>query len=127
MFNAYTKCVSNMRPELASLPSTEGAAMQRSYRVFHQIHLGHENELSPEFSDWKSKIDHNLVPITTTDTVAPEIVPNLIFCQYITGCGHKCECRKTGITCTAACHYCHGDCSNSSSTVEEDVLMGDGM
>lgn len=58
-----------MRTELASLPLTEGTAMQHLYRGFHQKQLWQGNELPPELWSWKRKLDHTLVSITIINPV----------------------------------------------------------
>lgn len=46
-YNAFTKSVSNAKPDLSALPPTEGAARQHAFRVYHQIQFWLGNELPP--------------------------------------------------------------------------------
>lgn len=119
-YNAFTKSVSNAKPDLSALPPTEGAARQHAFRVYHQIQFWLGNELPPVQWGWKVESDR-LIPVTTEDPAAPEAVLNLICCTCTTGCGNRCGCRKAGIMCTSICHNCHGECLNGvTSNLEED-------
>lgn len=119
-FNCFTKSVTKIKPDIASLPPTEGAAKQHSFRVYHQVQKWQGNELPPELWGWK-RVQTNLAPITTLEPVAPENLLNLVFCKCKTGCGAMCGCRKAGINCTTVCNNCHGNCLNSTSTVVDEV------
>lgn len=57
-FNALKKSVSNMKPDLSFLPPMEGAAMQHTYQIFHQIQLLQGNELFVEICGGKRKLDY---------------------------------------------------------------------
>ncbi|KAJ8886475.1 hypothetical protein PR048_012686 [Dryococelus australis] len=63
-YNSFTKSVTNIKPDIYSLPPTAGAAKQHSFCVYHQ---------------------NRLVHTTIEDDVAPEAVLNLIFCRCTTG------------------------------------------
>lgn len=59
-----------------------------------------------------------LIPITTTDPIAPDTILNNIFCACTTGCGGRCGCRKVGIPCSIVCGTCHGACTNAPPVQE---------
>ncbi|KAG5898454.1 hypothetical protein JTB14_015463 [Gonioctena quinquepunctata] len=60
-YNAFTKSVSNAKPDLSALPPTEGAARQHAFRVYHQIQFLLGNELPPVQWGWKLESDR-LIP-----------------------------------------------------------------
>lgn len=126
-YNSFVRSVTNIKPDISSLPPTAGAAKQHSFRVYHQVQLWLGNELPPELWGWKC-VQNRLVPITTEDAVAPDKVLNLIFCRCATGCGVKCGCRKAAMKCSTVCNTCHGDCLNGIVPAiyeedEEDLLL----
>lgn len=44
----------------------------------------------------------------------------MIFCNCKTGCKKSCSCRKSGLSCSAACGHCQtGNCSNYKK--EDDI------
>lgn len=54
------------------------------------------------------------------EAVPPETL-NMIFCNCKTGCKKACSCRKSGLTCSAACGHCqNGNCTNYKK--EADIL-----
>ncbi|KAG5897573.1 hypothetical protein JTB14_007284 [Gonioctena quinquepunctata] len=55
--NASTKSVSNAKPDPSALPSTEGAARQNEFRVYHQIQFWLGAELPPVQWSWKLESD----------------------------------------------------------------------
>lgn len=116
--HSITKSVSNIKLELASLPHTEETAIQHSYLIFYRIDFDRKMNCLLSFEDGNA-----LMSITTTDPVVPEALINLIFCHSTTDCRHNCGCRKTRITCIAACYYCYRNLSNSPPHDQEDVLI----
>lgn len=84
---------------MSSLAPTEGAHKQHSYCAYHKVHLRLGNELPADYWGWERRQDC-LVPVTTKDSVAPQEVLNTIFCKWTTGCGDRCQYRKTAIYCT---------------------------
>lgn len=121
-YHLFTQAVSNVKPDIAALLPTEGAAKQHSYRVYHQVQLWMGNQLSPESWGWKQE-NNRLIPVTTEDLFAPDEILNLIFCKCKTGCGPRCGCRKAALRCTNICHSCHGECLNATQIIideEED-------
>lgn len=68
--------------------------------------------IQPTDWGWNRGEDGTLIPLTTTDPVAPEAILNNIFCQCSTGCGSRCGCRKAGMKCSMGCVTCRGSCTN---------------
>ncbi|KAJ8878929.1 hypothetical protein PR048_019532 [Dryococelus australis] len=124
--HSFTQSVSNVKPDISALLSTEGAAKQHSFRVYHQVQLWLGNELPPELWEWGHK-QNRLMPVTTEDPISPDSILNVIFCKCTTGCGGcKCGCRKCAINCTTICHNCRGECLNGISvTLDENEEVDD--
>lgn len=119
-FQSFLRSVANIKPDFNSLPPTENAAKQHSRRTYHQVQLWLGNELPPQEWGWKREGDV-LVPITTEDTPAPEVLLKTIFCRCTKDCGSgKCGCRKAMLNCSAACLHCQGKCLNVVSVDEHD-------
>uniref|UniRef100_A0A8D8XT43 Uncharacterized protein n=1 Tax=Cacopsylla melanoneura TaxID=428564 RepID=A0A8D8XT43_9HEMI len=49
-YQTFVKSVTNVKPDISSLPPTEGAARQHSYRTYHQVQQWLGNNLPPQ--DW---------------------------------------------------------------------------
>lgn len=81
--------------------------------IFHdlivQIQQWLDNSsIKPTDWGWIRGDDGCLIPLTTTDPVAPEAILCNIFCR----CGIRCGCRKAGINCSMGCVICQGSCTN---------------
>lgn len=46
-YNLFLESVSNTNPDLVSLPPSEGATKQHSFRAFHHVQLWLRNQLPP--------------------------------------------------------------------------------
>lgn len=118
-YNLFAKAATHKKVDLASLPPTEAALRQHSFRVYHQVQkwLGHEN--CPELWGWK-KTDSGLVPVPTTQPAAPDSLLHMISCNCKKGCTAACGCRKAGLKCSVICGHCLGvSCHNAQSRYEE--------
>lgn len=123
-YKLFTKLMCKVKPDISTLPPTEGAARQHAYRVYHQIQLWLGNQLPPELWGWRFEHTH-LIPIKTKEPIAPAEVLRLIFCRCTTGCGAKCGCRKAAMFCTTCCN-CLNDCDNRvplDDEGEDDLLI----
>lgn len=119
-YQSFVRSVANIKPDFSTLPPTENAAKQHSRRTFHQVQLWLGNELPPQEWGWKHEGD-SLVPITTEDSPAPEILLKTIFCRCTKDCGsRKCGCRKAMLNCSVACLHCQGNCLNGVSVDVDD-------
>ncbi|XP_036141723.1 uncharacterized protein LOC118645201 [Monomorium pharaonis] len=79
------------------------------------------NELNPEDWGWIT-INEILEPIQTLLPSAPDILLNIIFCNYSKDCGFNCSCRKVGLRCSAVCGNCHDQsCTNHAEDITEDI------
>lgn len=119
-FQSFMRSVANIKPDISSLPPTENAAKQHSRRTYHQVQQWLGNELPPQEWGWKH-VGDTLVPITTEDPPAPEVLLKTIFCRCTKDCGSgKCGCRKAMLNCSAACLHCQGKCLNGVPVYDED-------
>jgi len=84
--------------DMKSLPPTEEATRQHSYRVYAQIQMWLGR--SPNISDWGwRKEEFGFVPITTIAEPIPPSLLKKLFCACKSsenGCGNRCGCRKLG-------------------------------
>lgn len=111
-FQSFMRSVANIKPDISSLPPTEGAAKQHSRRTYLQVQQWLGNELPPQEWGWK-RLGDTLVPIITEDPPAPEVLLKTIFCRCTKDCASgKCGCRKAMLNCSAACLHCQGNCLN---------------
>ena len=116
-------CNGKIEPE--KLPPTDGAAICHGLRVHYQViewkMLDSTLTLDPRKWGWKKDEDH-LVPIPTTNEIAPENLLIVIKCNCKSKnntCGtNLCTCRKHGIRCMLSCGGCHGeDCINKMVSI----------
>ncbi|GBN29412.1 hypothetical protein AVEN_246801-1 [Araneus ventricosus] len=96
-YAAFLKSSTKVKSDLSSLPPTKGAVEQHSFRVYLQIQQWLNNQLPPDQWGWARRDDESLFPVTTNDPVAPDTIPNSIFCRCTTGCAGRCGCRKAGM------------------------------
>ncbi|KAG5879715.1 hypothetical protein JTB14_000393 [Gonioctena quinquepunctata] len=119
-FQSFMRSVANIKPEISALSPTESAAKQHSRCTYHQVHQWLGNELPPQECGWKH-VGDTLVPITTEDPPAPEILLKIIFCRCTKDCGSgKSGCRKAMLNCSTACLHCQGKCLNNVPVDEDD-------
>uniref|UniRef100_A0A8D8RB29 Uncharacterized protein n=1 Tax=Cacopsylla melanoneura TaxID=428564 RepID=A0A8D8RB29_9HEMI len=115
------RLLANGKPDISSLPPTEGAARQhtiRSYRTYHQVLQWLGNDLPPQDWGWTMKGDV-LVPNQTEDPPAPQVLLQTIFCRFMKDCSSgKCSCRKAMLSCNTAC--CQGSRLNGIPFLDEN-------
>jgi hypothetical protein len=108
-----------------SLPPTSAAAKFHSQRVYHQVQAWKKVGLDAEEWGWKI-VDGRMIPVQTTQDVAPRELLEFVRCQCKSGCSTKhCGCKKTGIPCTTACGECKGVCENMGGG-DDGTEMTDG-
>jgi hypothetical protein len=112
-----------------NLPPTENALLLKAKRANYttalwQCHLQDPPELDLNTSGCEI-IPHAdgftyLIPMTTTNGVAPPEILSECRCHCKTGCqNNRCKCRKNGRACTELCAPCNGEdnlCDNSETT-----------
>lgn len=120
-YHSFVKSVVSIKPDISTLPPTEGAAKQHSLRTYHQVQLWLGNELPPDMWGWKCTEKNVLTPVQTEDAVAPEELLKLVFCRCTRDCtSGKCSCRKSQLKCSSVCHNCQGNCFNGSQVVDDE-------
>lgn len=108
---ASSKLSSNF--DLATLPPTKSAADQHAYRTYHQVQAWKGNNLSPTDWGWKA-VGSSLTPTSTDLPAAPEHLLKLISCTCRSQCSNRCECKTSGLKCSAMCRTCQGtSCDNA--------------
>lgn len=123
-YKSFVKAAANMKPDLSTLPPTEGAVKQHAFRTYHQVHLwlGEEpNGGAPNWG-WERRNDQ-LVPKLSELDAAPDEILKMIFCRCTKGCDSgRCGCRKASLNCSVACPNCKGSCNNGVGILiqEED-------
>ncbi|GBM38763.1 hypothetical protein AVEN_210502-1 [Araneus ventricosus] len=108
----FTKSAYKSKFNMASLPPIEAEARQHSFRTYHQIQQWYWNEQNAEQWGW-NRNKNGLIPVTTLEPPAPEILLKLISCKCKKGCQKACGCRKAGLKCSVICKNCSGTCDNS--------------
>lgn len=111
-YACFTASAYKRKFNIASLPPTEAAARQHSFRTYHQIQQWYGNEHNVEQWGWK-KDKNGLIPVTTVEPPAPDSLLKLISCKCKKGCHKACGCRKAGLKCSVVCTNCGGSCDNS--------------
>lgn len=111
-YACFTKSAYKNKFNIASLPPTEAAARQHSFRTYHQVQQWYGNEQNAEQWGWK-RSKNGLIPVTTLEPPAPETLLKLISCKCKKGCERACGCRKAGLKCSVICTNCSGTCDNS--------------
>lgn len=126
-YQCFCRYAAKQRMNLASLPPTEDAARQHSYRVYHQVQLWQGVEKTPESWGWR-KMDKILCPNPTNIAAAPDALLKMISCKCTKGCGSSCGCKKMGLKCSTICSYCQGisclnkqPCDDSEDDSEDDI------
>lgn len=107
-YQYFAKNVSSSKNVLLTLPPSEAAAREHSFRAYHQIQMWLENDKLPVEWGWHVKNDL-LLPIPLKGPLIPEILLNLISCNCTKGCTASCGCRKHGLKCSMICGYCKGN------------------
>ena len=122
-YTIFSKSLSKLGFELASLPPTKSAAHQHSLRTYHQVQKWLGWEKDPLEWGWKPSPD-GIIPITTTMEPAPPNVINMVSCKCAKGCtSGRCSCRKIGLKCSIACHICKGQSCENVPTQEEVPII----
>nr|CAI5852294.1 unnamed protein product [Callosobruchus analis] len=106
--------------QLVSLPPTSGAAHQHFNRVYYQVQTWLGHDLEPQEWGWTMR-NGFLEPVTTITPPAPDELLNIIFCNYKSGRGSRCGCRKAGLQCSLACGQCNGQACLNAVAYETDV------
>jgi len=118
-YKLFKKCATKNKINLASLPPTEEAVRQHSYRVYLQVQLWLGHIKNPE--DWGWTFQNNiLLPVTTLKAPAPDQLLKCISCSCKKGCGKNCGCRKAGLKCSIICGHCKGQWCTNSIEIEVD-------
>lgn len=121
-YDGFSRSITKSKFNLASLPPTKAAARQHSLRTFHQIQHWMGNNLPAESWGWKHG-SRGLTPILTLQDPAPKELLEFVQCRCAKGCGSRCSCKKAGLNCSEACHFCHGQsCSNA---MKVDLVQSD--
>lgn len=120
-YEMFANSLSKKSFNLASLPPTEAAARQHSFRTYLQVQAWLNNHLDPLKWGWKNA-KYGLMPVRTTMEAAPEELLKTICCTCSKGCLGSCSCRKNGMKCTNICKLCKGhSCSNAHT---DDLIIG---
>jgi len=121
-YQCFAKNVSSSKNVLLTIPPSEAAAREHSFRVYHQIQMWLGNEKIPVEWGWHLKSDL-LLPTPLKGPLIPEILLNLISCNCTKGCTASCGCRKHGLKCSTICGYCKGNsCLNAMEAIDEDDI-----
>ncbi|GBM77030.1 hypothetical protein AVEN_67134-1 [Araneus ventricosus] len=101
----------------------KAAARQHSFRTYHQVQQWYGNDQNAEQWGW-NRNNNGLIPVTTLELPAPEILLKLISCKCKKECQKAYGCRKAGLKCFFICTNCSGTCDNlqvpSHDSVEEE-------
>ncbi|KAJ8879034.1 hypothetical protein PR048_019640 [Dryococelus australis] len=100
----FMKTVANTKPDISSLPPTEGAAKQHSYGTYYQVQQWLGNELPPEL--WGT-LSHQRKFLKLFSDGAPKTAL-------------QCGCKKASLKFSPVCHNCHGTCLNCKLENEDD-------
>ncbi|GBM77632.1 hypothetical protein AVEN_34458-1 [Araneus ventricosus] len=111
-YTCFTKSAYKGKFNITSLPPTEAAARQHSFRTCHQVQQWYGNEQNAEQWGW-NRNKNGLIPVTTLEPRAPETLLKLISCKCKKGCRKACGCRKIELKCSVICTNCSGTCVNS--------------
>lgn len=121
-YDGFSRSITKSKFNLASLPPTKAAARQHSLRTFHQVQHWMGNDLQAESWGWKHG-SQGLTPILTLQDPAPKELLEFVQCRCAKGCGARCGCKKAGLNCSEACHFCHGQsCANA---IKVDLTQSD--
>ena len=123
-FPSYQRIISRKSPgaefQLAALPPTSAATRQHSFRTYYQVQdwLG---EALPA-TDWGWSLQGGRFrPVTTDRAPAPAELLGIVFCNCPNECGAECDCRLSGLPCSAMCGFCGGtSCDNMPPDVDSD-------
>jgi hypothetical protein len=70
-YACFTTSAFKSKFNIASLPPTEAAARQHSFRTYHQVQQWYRNQQNAEQWGWKRN-KNGLIPVTTLEPSAPE-------------------------------------------------------
>ncbi|CAF3537581.1 unnamed protein product [Rotaria socialis] len=87
-YKSFIKAAANMKPDLSTLPPTEGPVKQHAFRTYHQVQMWLGEEPNGGAPNWERKSD--------------QLVPEL-------------SCIKSPLNCSVACLNCRGSCNNGVS------------
>ncbi|KAJ8876014.1 hypothetical protein PR048_023922 [Dryococelus australis] len=74
-YNSFVESSTKVKANLASLPPTQGAAKRHSFRVYLQTQQWLDNDsLNPARWGWVRDDGGFLIPVKTTDPIAPHSV-----------------------------------------------------
>ena len=113
----------NLKPEY--LPPTESAADQHILRAFIQSKdwmLLDSMTSPPTDFGWTQNADGIYEPVGSLEEYAPLVLRDMTACKCKVGCGNRCRCKQSGLSCIDACLHCRGEtCTNSrEETINED-------
>ncbi|GBL90244.1 hypothetical protein AVEN_130356-1 [Araneus ventricosus] len=111
-YTCFTKSAYKSKFNISSLPPTEAAARQHSFRTYHQVQQWYGNEQNAEQWGW-NRNKNGLIPVSTLEPPAPETLLKLISCKCKKGCQKACRCRKARLKCSVICTNCSGACDTS--------------
>ena len=106
----------------ASLPSTNGSAIQHSRRAYLQMQdwmLLKSMSRDPRLYGWYLKSAGQFEPIMTLDDIAPSNLLRFVSCNCSGDCTTKrCSCKKNNVKCISACGGSHSIlCKNNEVEV----------
>lgn len=119
-YQYFIKNAYKSKHNIASLPPTEAAAEQHSFRTYYQVQLWQGNVMEPEKWGWK-KNNYGLFPVTTFKPPAPPKLLKLIACKCKKGCRGACSCKKSGLKCSIMCLQCNNSCENNPEDILDDL------
>jgi hypothetical protein len=115
-YECFLKCVAGKTSQLASLPPSEAAARQHSFRAFFQIQTWLGKRCDPVKWGWRQTVN-GLQPVETDLQPAPQEILKLISCACKKSCGVACGCRRAGLLCSSVRATCHGVCCLNASVI----------
>ncbi|XP_050063804.1 uncharacterized protein LOC114129279 isoform X2 [Aphis gossypii] len=93
-YQCFAKNVSSSKNVLLTIPPSEAAAREHSFRVYHQIQMWLGNEKIPVEWGW-----------------------------HLKSCTASCGCRKHGLKCSTICGYCkRNSCLNAMEAIDENDI-----
>lgn len=122
-FTNYTASVERQSAsatfQLSHLPPTSAAARMHSYRAYLQVQQWRGNALPPTEWGWALH-EGRLRPVPTDKAPAPLELLHMVFCNCPSECAEHCDCRRSGLPCSALCGFCGGSSCENSPDVDDD-------
>ena len=110
MFEKKSK-IHNECKDIDRYPPTEAAAAEHVKRLYLQVCTWNGIRIEP--LNWGFFLrDGMMLPIMTTQDIAPAKVLEKIKCSCLTSCTKRCSCKIFGIECSNNCKNCTYSCLN---------------